>query len=295
MDREIIQQGFELLKLEKYYDQVTIVRKLKYLGFSIAEATFSNILRGKKVRVTTLDLASRGLCKLIEAELGLFWNGKGFVQVENPDWVPLVIKESTPDELALTFKPGFVFHAEGRLAIHQKVAFFESAQREVIELGVTLNTFSSYFFSRNDREFKIPVETLLKKGVGYKCYLLDPASNEASIYFEDRRREQGEEIRKIEAIKESISRLERIKQEFDEAGYPGKFEIFTYKHIPYNYLMAVDGATPNGKIMASHYLYGIPRAKCPVVEFSKSESHELFRLYWSSLQKLTKGARSLPR
>lgn len=295
MDREIIQKGFELLKREKYYDQVTIVRKLKYLSYSVAEATFSNILRGKKVRETTLDLASRGLRELVEAELGLFWNGKGFVKRENPEWTPLVIKESTPAELALALKPDFVFHAEGRLAIHKKVAFFESAQREVIEMGVTLNTFSSYFFSRNDREFKIPVERLLEKGVRYKCYLLDPASNEARIYFEDRNREQGDEIRKIETIQESIRRLERIKQEFDEAGHPGTFEIFTYKHIPYNYFMAVDGATPNGKIMASHYLYGIPRAKCPVVEFSKSESHELFRLYWNSLQKLTKGAKSLPR
>jgi hypothetical protein len=122
---------------------------------------------------------------------------------------------------------------------------------------------------------------------------LDPDSNEAGIYFEDRRRVQEDEIINVEPIRDAMRKLHAIQRKIAEAGYPGKFEVFTYKHIPYNYFMIVDGATPNGGMMVSHYLYGIPRAKCPVLEFTKSDNHDLYMRYWNSYQMLAQGAKAV--
>ncbi len=293
MERTIIKEGFALLRKEKYYDQLTVVRKLKYLNYVFAAATFSNILRDIKVKDKTLSLVSRGIQELIKVELDFFWQNKKYVKQGKKGWQPNEVREATPKELSIFLNPGFVFHVEGRLTVQQKVDFFTTAQKEVIEFGVTLNTFSSYFISRKDRDFKSHVKVQLQKGINFKCYMLDPECNEASIYFEDRRREQKDEIKNIEVMRDIILRLGSIKKDIDEAGYPGTFEVFTYKHVPYNYFFAIDGGTPNGKIMISHYIYGLQRAKCPVMEFSKNSNHDLYMKYWNSLRNLIKDAKAI--
>jgi len=294
MDSEIIKEGFKLLKKKKQYDQLTVVNKLKYLNFSVSPATFGKILKDERVGDHTLSMVSNGMQKLMVEELDLKWNNLGYVELNTPDWKPTEVREATPKVLSVALNPGFTFHTEGRLEIQQKVKFISRAQKEVVEFGVTLNTFTSYFKSRKDSEFKIHVETLLKAGVNFKCYLLDPECNEASAYFEDRRREQDDEIINVEPIRDSIRKLGAIKKEIEGAGYQGKFEVFTYKHIPYNYFMVVDGNTPNGSMMVSHYIYGVPRAKSPVLEFTKSDNHDLYKRYWNSYQKLIKGAKAIP-
>jgi len=57
--------------------------------------------------------------------------------------------------------------------------------------------------------------------------------------------------------------------------------------------MTVDGDSPNGKVMVSHYVYGLSRANCPVVEFSKQSNPALYDRYWDSLKKLAENARQL--
>ncbi|MBI1227818.1 MAG: hypothetical protein GC192_21465 [Bacteroidetes bacterium] len=231
--------------------------------------------------------------ELIKAELDYGWIDSSYQHLASKGWKAIEIKESIPKELSIHLNKGFIFHTEGRLEIHQKVAFISNAQKEVVEFGVTLNTFASYFNSRRDGEYKTHVEELLNRGVNFKCYLLDPESNEASVYFDDRRREQDNEIINVEPIRDAIRKLANIKKTIDAKSFIGKFEVFTYKHIPYNYFMIVDGNTPNGGMMVSHYLYGIQRAKCPVWEFNKSHNHEMYRRYWESYQKLIKGARPI--
>ena len=41
----------------------------------------------------------------------------------------------------------------------------------------------------------------------------------------------------------------------------------------------------------SNYLFGIPRSRCPVLQFSKSSSPTLFATYWGSIQRLLDGSR----
>ena len=45
--------------------------------------------------------------------------------------------------------------------------------------------------------------------------------------------------------------------------------------------------------MVSHYMYGVRRADCPVVEFSKQTDYDLYRKYWKSYQALIRDAKAV--
>ncbi len=290
----IIIEGVALLKKAKRYKQVALIHKLRYLGYELSNALFSNILTNKKVGKDTLFYISEGIQKIVELELGLSWKDGAFVEfIDKKKWEPTIVPGLSLQEPSLITKPGFSFHEDGRLSVQEKVEFLAGAQKEVIEFGLTLNTFVSYFISRRDTEYKSPVEQLLEKGVNFKCFLLSPECNEARLYFEDRKLIAKDELGNIEQIKKSIKKLKHLKKEFDLLGYKGSFEFFTYKHIPYNYFMAIDGSTPRGKMMVSHYIYGIPRAKCPVIEFTKKHNYSLYKKYWNALHLLTKNAKQV--
>lgn len=292
LHRTLIVNGVTLLKRKKNYKQITIVNKLKYLNFDISAATLSNILNKKIVGQDAIWKTAEGIQALIKLELGMIFNqGQFLEQKERKDWIPEDIPGLSIDEPSLIMKPGFVFNEEGRYSLTQKIAFLSTAEHEVIEFGLTLRTFASHFFSRNDSEFKIPLTKLLEKGVNIKCYVLDPGSNEARLYFEDRSRILPDEKNGIESIKQSIEKLGKVYREFKKADYPGLFEVYTYKHFPYNYFMMVDGGSPKGKIAISHYIYGELRAKCPIIEFTRKHSPSLYRRYLTSLRNLTKDAR----
>jgi hypothetical protein len=76
-------------------------------------------------------------------------------------------------------------------------------------------------------------------------------------------------------------------------GLAEQLEAYTYRHIPYNHFLIVDGKTRAGKMMVSHYMYGVKRADCPVVEFSKQTNHDLYRKYWKSYQDLILHAKAI--
>lgn len=278
---------------QKHYNQATIVKKLNFLDITISKPTFSNIVNGKKVKGETLAKTCMGVEKILELELGLQWEKSSFVRKEALDWEPTVVGELDTNDPALVIKPGFAFYENGRLPINKKVELLSNAQKEVIEFGITLRTYTSHFISRADWEFRSHVEKLLAREVNIKCYLLNPECNEARLYFNDRMRVQGESSKGVETIKESIGKLCQLKEEFEKNDFPGAFEIFTYKHIPYNHFMAIDGASINGQMIVSHYIYGESRANCPVLEFSKDRSRALYKLYWKSLQLLTKDAKQI--
>lgn len=291
IQRKIILDGIALLKRQKYYKQATIVYKLRYLNCNTSEATLSNIINGKYVGEETIVKVLKGVQTLIERELGLFFEDGEFInKTEAKKWEPEEIPSLSINEPSLVQKPGFAYNEEGRVSISQKKSLLAEAQHEIIEFGLTLRTYSSHFFSRNDSEFYTPVSHLLERGVNIKCYLLSPESNEARLYFEDRKRVLKEEGKGSEVIKQSIEKLRKVQARFNEEGYKGQFEIYTYKHIPYNYFMVVDGAHQQGKMIISHYIYGELRAKCPVVEFDRKHNPSLFRRYMTSLQYLTRDA-----
>ena len=289
----IIRHGFALLEQEKAYTQADILRKLESLGKGISAASLSNILANKKMGREVLRKAGEGLLEIVRQELGFEFNEARMAfdpERVAEGWTPYIVPEKEGQDSPAREEPA-IFHPDGRWPIGQKAAFLSSAQDEIIELGVRLNTFSNYFTSRNEQEFKMPVFRLLERNVNFKAYLLDPECNEASLYFNDRGRVQPEELHSIEKIRSSLSNLSRIKAEIETQQFPGKFEVYLYKHIPYNHFLIVDGERSHGKLAVSPYLYGVTRANCPVIELSKQYNRGLFRRYYQSFQHFTRDAR----
>lgn len=289
--RIIIKKGFELLVERFNYKQVAVVNKLKKLGHVISPASLSKMLNDKPAGSDALWIASNGIKDLIFKELGFEFLGNEYVNTTQADWSADIITVSPDPESSSS--TDINFYELGRLEIGEKTNFFSTAVSEVIEFGLSLNSFSNYFYTRKEAEFKAPVEALLNKGVNFKCYLLDPDSNEARLYFEDRKKYVEEDARGIEKIKNSIERLQKMHNEFKATGFSGQFEVFKYKHIPQNYFLVVDGSKLGGKMMVSHYLYGELRANCPVMVFPKDGHRDLFRKYWNALDKLTQKAKKI--
>ena len=289
---DIVQKGVTLLSDGREYKQVNLLHKLKVLDLVISPASFSNIINGKPVGRPVLKKAADGIEVIVRRELGREYSKelREFVPVRDPDWQPYILPETPASSQK---DRGFILHSEGRVSIAQKTAFISTAQKEVIEVGIRLKTFTEYFFSRKDKEYKEFVIALLKRGVSFKGYLLDPECNEARLYFDDRARADELEKDSVGEMKKVLEKLARLIREFDQQKYPGSFEIYLYRHIPCNHFLAVDRETEGAKMMVSHYMYGVRRAECPVWEFSRSEQPELFGKYAVSLKAFIKEARAL--
>ncbi len=175
----------------------------------------------------------------------------------------------------------FKLHSLGRRTINEKVQFFQSATSEVIELGIGLKTFSGYFFQRRSEEFKDHVIELLKKGVNFKCIMLNPDSQIASTYSAD-----CGEPDYVNDMRRSLDKLKRIKKEFQGMNLSGRFDIYIYNKLPTFHAVCVDPSTPNGKFFISHYMYETERAETPGISFSKFSNPELFEKYYNSIQQL---------
>jgi hypothetical protein len=289
----IIKKGCELLMTIMCYGQINIVNKLTVRRYKISTAWLSSFLNGTRPgKPDVLMKISEGIQYLVEQELGYTYQYElQAYSTESPlGWEQKVQPES---EQEIDTLQSVKFHDDGRVPVQYKTAFFANAQHEVIEIGVRLNTFSSYFTSQNDQVYKAHIIKLLERGVNIKGYLLDPESNEARIYFHDRAKVQIKENDAIDEMKRVKENLRSLVREFAQMGLKGKFEIYEYKHIPYGNFFVVDGAEPDGKMMMANYIYGIRRAESPVWEFSKKANPPLYRKHWESVQKFIADAKKL--
>jgi len=125
-----------------------------------------------------------------------------------------------------------IVHEEGRLTVPQKVDFFKDAEKEVVELATAARSFVAYFESRPYREFKQPVVELLKRGVNFTVLVLDPQCPVAVTYADD-----FDEEDLLNKIERSIEGLLKLQEEFANAGYRGKFQVFRYSQLPSCYLL----------------------------------------------------------
>lgn len=286
-------EGFKLLEDSMQYKKTDILLKFKYLGIEVSPSSFSNCLNNKHVGKETLKKIGNGIAAIVHSELGLSFNPQkqtyepseiGSEKILIPTDVPATQANDTP-------APGaYIFHQQGRLLIQDKVRFMQKARASIIEVGVRLRTFSEYFTSRNTNEFRRPVEELLQRGVNIKIYILDPDAEESRIYFEDRAKVEKKESQSLNVTKNAIEQIKEVIEAFKQKQYPGSFQIYTYRHIPYNHFLVIDSDSEQGQMMVSHYIYGIRRADCPVLEFSQAGNSELYKRYHQSLEAFTKNA-----
>jgi hypothetical protein len=291
----VVSKGMDHLYEKLVYKQSSVVHKLEILGFKVSTASFSNIINDRPVGLPTLSIAAKGIQLLMEKEMDMAFDVilLDYFPKNTPDWVSSIVEEHTDSPSGAA--ASLILH-DGRVSTQQKTAFFANAKKEVIEVGVRLNSFSSYFFSQKETAYRQPMIDLLKRGVNVKGYLLDPNSQEARIYFEDRGRVQSTEKDAIEDIKNVIKKLRAVCAEFEAMNLEGKFEIFLYKHIPYNLFFVVDGGEKEGaQMMVSPYLYGVKRADCPVIQIAKKDNSHVFRKYYESMELFIAGAKKLEK
>lgn len=282
----MIVKGVELLDQKCSYSQACIARKVTSLGYPLKDSTLANIRSRRNKGRALLERAAEGIESVIFTELGMTYEvqSHSYEKTAKPDWRPEIVPEKVepgePDPLP------FVFHAEGRPDVLQKAAFIKNARKRIIEFGIRLRTFSEYFISSNEMVYKYHLEQCLRRGVTIDCYVLAFSSPEANLYFSDRSKVLTKENSAQEGAKMALDNLRELAQEFAAGNYKGRFNLWQYRHIPYNHFLAVDPDQEDGKIQVAHYLYGIKRSDCPVLEIERAKNPQLFGKYWKSLQLL---------
>lgn len=196
--------------------------------------------------------------------------------------------EEIIDDKLNNFQSDLIIYQDGRPKLSEKTDLIASARHEVINLGIAHRSFISYFEQRPSREFQDPIIQLLKNGVILKCIFLDPDSDMALKYAEDRA-----EPELINRIRNSIDKLTTIRNEFAQQGLSGKIEIYASSHFPYFAATCIDGGSSNGRLLISSYLYGLKRAEVPHIKFSRYKYEAMFEKYWITISAVLSDSRKL--
>ena len=284
----IARQGLKLL-LDKYaYRQIDIKRKFETLGIATNASSISLLFNNKKVGLKALKDLSKGITDILKAEQCLVFHEseKKFIPIENcTKKVIFQPTKTTTAQIADTSNT-YIIH-KGRIDVPEKVKLYRKASQEIIEIGLQLRNFTTYFSAKQDSKFLLPIEEKLEAGVHFKCYILAPDSTIGIRYFEDRNRVQRGEIEKFNNSSKILADLEKICLRLNKKGYEGKMSLFTYNNFPYFHASVIDGDSGNGLMYMSAYLYGIARANTPVIEVHQKVHKKLFKRYWSSIIALT--------
>lgn len=271
------------------YNHKQLLIRLQEIGFESTAPNLTNIkkavIEGNPERKISLsqDFLERhafAFIKVIESDgkLSFDHQKKEFTKVEG------VEDSSTGQGFKYKQANGIIVHEEGRRSTSEKIQFIKNAKQEIIEVGIRLHTFSQYFTSRREAEFKEHVEKLLKKGVNMKCLMMDPSSEMTRLYMMDRAKALPSEALAFEQMPLILEDLKITRDELNNLGYSGHFELLTYNNFPYNHYMAVDPELESGKILISSYIHGVRRAHCPVMEIRKNSASVTFAKYYESLK-----------
>ena len=271
----------------------TLLVKLQELQVDTTAATLTNIkkqiIEGNPERKISLSRellteVAQAFISIVESNWPLKYDATKheFIKLENTDTEP---------EIQAKQAHGIIIYQDGRRSTNEKIQFIKNAKKEIIEVGIRLHTFSQYFTSRRKSEFRDHIEHLLKKGVNMKCLMMDPYSEMTKLYFIDRAKALNDEAKAFNQMPQILDDLKNIKEELNQLGYQGRFELFTYENFPYNHYMMVDPDEDNGKLLLSSYIHGIRRAHCPVMEIRKSIARVTFNTYLESLNLILKEAK----
>ena len=178
-----------------------------------------------------------------------------------------------------------IFHESGRRQLEKKLAFYGEAKGLVVELGIALSSFVSYFEQRPSEEFRESIRQLLAKGVTFKAVMLDPESGFARAYAEDTNSPSY-----VARMQGSRAKLLELSRSYGQQGLAGEFQVYVYSHLPHLHGVFVDPDDGDGYMFVAHYLHGVPRADSPGVEFSRKSNPQMFDSYRRSLSALLEAA-----
>jgi hypothetical protein len=281
-------QGIKILLDDCAYSQIQIVEKFGLLGTTTSRASISNLSREKDFGDKGLRNLSKGIQEILEREQCIVFDkdaGK-YVIVEDCKKRPIGELSSEIKVAASKEELGYTIH-NGRINVSDKVLFYEKAQKEIIELGLRLRNFTSYFTSKREGAFHDPIRQKLEEGVNFKCYVLNPTSSLAKRYFDDRAFKIPKEKETFTESPHVIRELKKTCKALNREGYSGKISLFQYDHFPYFHASVIDGEMETAKMYMSPYLYGVARANTPVIEIDKRLQKKLFKRYWDSVKAIT--------
>ena len=286
--QSIVDQSLKKLISEDGYSQIEIFQKFQQLEIQVSRASISNFWNKRSVSQTLLRKAANGFKIIMERELCLTYNedSNQFEKIENCSIQPIIIgKRETTIEIEKQFPTYSIF--DGRRDVTDKVEFYQKANFEILEIGIRLKNFRSYFEEKRESAFLDPLRSMLEKGTYFKCYGINPTGNFARRYIEDRAIAQPSEMDLIDDIPRIANELRDLFIQINREGYKGKMELYQYDHFPYYHAMVTDGGTENGNMNIAPYLYGISRANTPVVQVQHRSNRILFKKYWKSIKALT--------
>lgn len=285
--RDVLQGAVQILKDWGSYSQRDIARKASALNtsYNLPEPTLTTLLkRERAVRWNTLRDATKHILQVLYEECGMVFDAAQdrFIEQKGKDWEQRIVQDNPLQ--------GFEFYPEGRLSVPEKIELIGTAKKEIIEVGIRLHTFAVDFVKTNDALYKAKIEALLKKGIHFKSYMLDPNHSIAGHYFDDRAKILNKEKLAKEEAKQALEGLKNIAAEFKDKGYKGRFELYLYQHYPQNLFISIDRGDQGARMLVSPYLYGIRRAECPVFVVSNSTQPTLYRKYKQSLEAIIQDA-----
>lgn len=291
----IVQRGLQLLIVEHAYSQISIYRKLKALDVKVSRASISNLWKAQRsIGAQLWKEGAKGLLILLRRELCLEWNDqkKDFDPIIDCRAQTINIKKTIVAPSLSIKQPTALIH-DGRRDVSEKVALYQKATQEVIEIGIRLKNFTSYFSEKRASAFIDPLLQQLETGVRFRCYLLNPTGNIARRFVEDRASVQPIEKTLLQDIPLITKELQQTFQQLNQKKLPGKMQLYQYDHFPYFHASVIDGDVPNGHLFLTPYILGVSRANTPVLEINRHSNKAIFKRYWRSILTITQSKRTI--
>lgn len=281
----IIQLGIKQLA-EFGYRQNQICDLLKDRGIKTSESTLSNCVTELKLpSINTQKMLNQGIQDLVKIHCGMIYqsDAQDFVKADEkqlnnfqPQFVP-------PTPVAHLSNDTHRF-LNGRKGASNKIELYQTAKKEVIELGIRLHRFSTYFTQESDALFKLPILRRLRTGVHFHCYILQPNGRIAQPYFKDRAHLQPNEIAAFQAMPDIRNELIDIFGELNQQTDRGKMHLYQYDSFPYQHATVIDGNRIDSQMYITQYLYGTLRSKSPSFLLIKRKQPEIYQLYYQAIQ-----------
>ena len=282
----IIQRILQKLINDEGYSQIELFKKFQQLDVDVSRASISNLWNNKsQISLPLLKKAANGLKIVLEREHCLSFNPQTqkFEKLDNCIIRPILQKATTDN----TDSPlqSYTIH-DGRIDVTDKVSLYNYATYDIIEIGIRLRSFRSYFSSKRESAFTKPLSRKLEAGVNFKCYIMDYQGSWLKRYIEDRAKVQPQELAVLENIEKITTDLKDLFTEINRNGHKGKMELYKYNHFPYYHASIADGDTERGLMYLSPYLYGVSRANSPVLEINRKDNKSIYKRYWQSVKAL---------